>query len=111
VEIRFSSRGLERTFNDATRMVRAYGKQMATVIQNRMAVLQNVVHLGKVPTEKPIRCHQLKQDRAGQFAVDLVQPYRLIFRPDHNPVPTLKDGGIDLTAVTAIEIIDVTDYH
>jgi proteic killer suppression protein len=35
----------------------------------------------------------------------------LIFRPAHNPVPKKDDGGIDLAAVTAIEILDVRDYH
>ncbi len=59
----------------------------------------------------PVRRHQLTGGQKGQFAIDLVQPYRLIFKPDHEPVPRKDDGGIDLNQVTAIKIIDVKDYH
>ena len=50
-------------------------------------------------------------DRKDEFAVDLVHPYRLVFRPDHDPVPRKDDGGIELEAITAIEIVEVVDYH
>ena len=59
----------------------------------------------------PVRRHQLTGGQKRQFAIDLVQPYRLIFKPDHEPVPRKDDGGIDLNQVTAIKIIDVKDYH
>ena len=59
----------------------------------------------------PARCHELKQDRKGQLAVDLVHPKRLIFEPDHDPVPKKKDGGVDWKGVTRVLVIEVTDYH
>jgi toxin HigB-1 len=59
----------------------------------------------------PGRCHPLKADRRGQFAVCLWGSYRLIFVPDHDPIPTLADGGIDPQQVTQILIEEVTDYH
>ena len=58
-----------------------------------------------------MRLHQLRGNRAGQFAIDLTDPYRLILQPNHNPVPQKDGGGIDLTRVTAITIIEVVDYH
>jgi proteic killer suppression protein len=36
---------------------------------------------------------------------------RLVFEPDHDPIPTLEDGGIDQSAVTRIKILEVVDYH
>lgn len=36
---------------------------------------------------------------------------RLIFIPDHDPVPRKDDGGIDLAQVTKITILEITDYH
>jgi proteic killer suppression protein len=57
------------------------------------------------------RCHELKQDRKGQLAVDLVHPQRLVFLPDHDPVPAKDDGGLDWTKVTQILVIEITDYH
>jgi len=59
----------------------------------------------------PGRCHELKGSRAGQLALDLDHPYRLIFEPAHDPVPRKTDGGLDWTAVTAVLIIGVEDYH
>jgi len=67
--------------------------------------------LADISTLPPARCHQLTADRAGQFAVDAQHPFRLIFEPAHDSVLRKEDGGIDLTRVTAIRIVEVTDYH
>jgi proteic killer suppression protein len=44
------------------------------------------------------RCHQLKQDRKGQYAMDLVHPYRLIFE---------KEGD----QIQIANILEIVDYH
>ena len=36
---------------------------------------------------------------------------RLVFRADHDPVPTREDGGIDWNSVTAVQIVEIGDYH
>ena len=77
----------------------------------RLAVLEEVANLASVPTTPPDRSHPLRGDRAGQFAVDLVHPHRLVFEPNHAPLPRAEDGGIDAGQVTAIVIVEVTDYH
>jgi toxin HigB-1 len=59
----------------------------------------------------PGKCHALSGDRAGEFAVGLWGSYRLIFAPDHDPLPRLPDGGIDTAHVTSIVIREVVDYH
>lgn len=59
----------------------------------------------------PGKCHQLTGDRAGQFALSLWGSCRLVFVPDHDPVPRLADGGIDRSRVTRIAIKEVVDYH
>lgn len=64
-----------------------------------------------MPKFPPARCHQLDGNRKGQFSVDLEHPYRLIFAPNHNPIPELEDGGINLQAVTKIKIIEIVDTH
>jgi hypothetical protein len=47
----------------------------------------------------------------GQFAMYLWGPYRLVFEPDHEPIPRLADGGINLTEVTKVIIREVVNYH
>jgi hypothetical protein len=59
----------------------------------------------------PGNCHALHAERRGRFAIALWGPYRLVFAPDHDPVPRTDDGGIIRTAVTAVRIVEVIDYH
>ena len=59
----------------------------------------------------PGHCHALHKDRRDQFAVNLWSSYRLIFVPDHDPVPLKPDGGLDWAAVTTVLIIEVADTH
>ncbi len=111
MDITFRTRKLEKTFNSAAALQKAYGARMAKAIMNRLAVLKAARTLALVPTTPPDRRHQLRGDRDEQFAVDLVHPYRLIFEPNHDPLPRKDDGGLDVEQVTAITIIDVVDYH
>ena len=55
--------------------------------------------------------HPLKNDRHGQFAVNLAGGWRLVFSPRHVPVPTKEDFSIDWSQVTIITIEYIGDYH
>lgn len=111
VDITFRTRRLARVFNSDRSMRRQFGDRMARRIQMRLAVLRNARTLSLVPSTPPDRCHQLTGNRSGQFAVDLVHPRRLVFVPNHDPVPLRDDGGIDLEQITAVTILEVVDYH
>lgn len=76
-----------------------------------LEVLGEAKNLASISTEPPLRRHLLRGDRSGQFAVDLDQSRRLVFKPNHDPIILTEDGGIDVTQVTAIKIIEVIDYH
>lgn len=70
------------------------------------------VHATRVVTDLAVgRPHPLKHDRAGQFALDLAGGVRLVFAPDHDPVPQTRDGSIDWSQVTAVCIEFIGDYH
>ena len=111
MEISFKSRRLEKTFTRRGGLRKAYGDRMERVIRNRVNLLLGASNLSEVAAGPPVRRHQLTGTRKGQFAIDLVHPYRLILKPNHEPVPRKDDGGIDLYQVTAIKIIGVVDYH
>jgi toxin HigB-1 len=55
--------------------------------------------------------HPLKGDRLGQFALDLAGGCRLVFAPDHDPLPLHDDQSIDWSQVTIIYIEFIGDYH
>jgi len=109
--IGFKSRKLAKVFNSKKELFKKYGKRMGRLIKRRMAVLRAAPTLEDVSHKPPERRHELEGRRKGTFAVDLEHPYRLVFKPDHNPLPRKEDGGIDLRKVTAIMILDVENYH
>ena len=111
MDIAFRTRKIEKTFNSADALKRVYGARMAKVIMTRLAVLRAARNLALVPSSQPERAHRLRGDRDGQYAVDLVHPYRLVFEPGHAPLPRTEDGAVDAGQVTAIVIVEVTDYH
>jgi len=57
------------------------------------------------------RCHELKGERISQFALDLVPPHRLIFKPCGKEKDYLEGGSIVWKKVSEIEIIEIVDYH
>ena len=111
MDIAFRTRKLEKAFNAEDALRKTYGTRIARVIMLRMAVLRAARSLALVPITPPDRRHQLTGKRDGQFAVDHVHPYRLVFEANHEPFPRKDDGGIDTEQVTAITILDVVDYH
>lgn len=111
MDITFKTKKLQKTFNSEKELKRAYGNETAKKIKLRMAVLSAAPTLAQVPTTKPDRCHALQGKRKGQYAVDLKHPHRLVFCPDHNPLPKTEEGHLDLTQVTCITILSVEDYH
>ncbi len=111
MDINFARQKLEKTFNSQTALKKAFGDRMTETVAARMKVLSHARTLGMVPVTKPDRRHQLEGNRAGQYAVDLVHPKRLVFEPNHDPLPRKEAGGIDTDQVTAITVIEVIDYH
>ncbi len=111
VEIVFKTGKLRKIFNSERLLQAEYGAAMGRIIARRMSVLRAARTLQEVSIKPPERRHELKGQRKGQFAVDLKQPHRLVFRPNHDPLPRKPDSGLDLGAITAIMILKVEDYH
>lgn len=84
---------------------------MAKKLRQRLFELKAAESLKDISRLPPARCHQLSGNRHNQFSVDLEHPYRLLFIPANEPLPTLEDGGLDLKKITEIVIIEITDTH
>ena len=111
MKINFRSKTLQKLCSTSKGAVRALGPKRGNKLMQRMNELAAFNCLADVPKFPPARCHQLGDNRKGQFSVDLEHPYRLIFVPDHNPIPELEDGGINLQEITKIKIIEIVDTH
>ncbi|MEQ9368683.1 MAG: hypothetical protein RIG63_06560 [Coleofasciculus chthonoplastes F3-SA18-01] len=108
MEVDFKDKTLKALCEQEELAQRKLGKQMARKLKARLGELMAASSVTELCAGHP---HPLKGDRAGQYALDLVQPKRLVFEPDHNPVPRKEDGGIDCSRVTRVRIIWIGDYH
>ncbi len=109
IEITFRQRRLQRCSSSDREGQKAWGRNWP-LLRRRLAQLGAAGSLAEMQGV-PGHCHPLKADRAGQFAVYLWGPLRLIFEPDHDPPPVLADGELDLLGVTHICLLGIEDYH
>jgi proteic killer suppression protein len=110
MEISFATSKLAKLCNSEKKLKGVYGPRMASLIQQRLMDLDTAETLESM-RNVPGRCHQLTENLDGLFAVDLVHPDRLVFAPDHDPVPRLGGGGVDWSKITKIEVAGIGDYH
>lgn len=111
MDVAYKTKKMRKIFNSERLLVREYGAERTRKIKMRQDFLRAAANLDQVPARPPTRRHELKGDRKGQFAVDLTNNYRLVFEPNHDPMPRREDGGLDLEGITAITILSVEDYH
>lgn len=111
MDVSFRTKQMQKACNSAGAMNAKWGDKMAKKLRQRLNELQAAVTLEDVSRLPPARCHALTGNLAGHLSVDLVHPYRLLFVPDHEPVPLRPSGGLDWARVTAVVIVSVTDTH
>jgi len=110
VKITFANYKLERSANNDRVLKREFGKIRAEKIQIRLAQLRFATSLEDV-RHMPGNYHELLHNRKGQWACDLDQPYRLIFKPHNLPIPTYQNGNYCWSEIFGIEIIEIVNYH
>ncbi len=113
MDISFKNKKLAKSFNEGAQLEKLHGAKRARKIRVRMAELRAAASLNDFwpPYSGAARCHELKGNLKGTLSVDLDQPYRLIFVPNHDPIPEHDSGGLDWAQVTAIKILKIEDTH
>jgi len=110
MEIYFLNSKLAKILNNRNKIIKKYGSNMAKKIMQRLDDMKAAENLEELMT-LPGRHHPLKEDRKGQFACDLVHPYRLIYKPGNAPLPKDDKGNLIYSEITLIDIIEIEDYH
>lgn len=110
MEISFETSKLQKLCNSDGKLKGEFGPVMAKRVRQRLIDLEASETLAEMRA-LPGRCHELAGDRHGELAMDLVHPMRLIFTPDHDPIPLSSGGGMDWSQVTRIRILEIADYH
>lgn len=110
MEISFKSRKLEKQLSDPKEMAKSFG-QLARKVNQRLMELKDADNLAVMGTIAAARCHELTGDRKGELTVDISPNFRVIFEPNHDPIPKKTDGGLNWEEVTKIRINEIVDPH
>ncbi len=108
MDIDFASAKLRALCEEHARMVAAFGPPCAKKLQNRLADLEAAAFVTDLVAGRP---HPLKYGSVGQFSVDLHGGVRLVFEPNHDPVPRNADKSIAWNQVSKVRIVFIGDYH
>ena len=98
MDITYKNRKIEKVCTDAKTAERTYGREMADKIHQRIDEIDAADTVEMMIKFHIGRCHSLTQNRTGQYAVDLVHPYRLVFE---------KNGD----KIQIANILEIVDYH
>ena len=98
MEITYKTKKLERVCTDYSFAKRTYGEINADLIYQRIYEISFADTVEQMIQWHLGRCHPLKGNRKGQYAVDLSHPYRLIFEIIGNEIQIVR-------------ILEITDYH
>lgn len=98
MEVKYKTKKLMKICEDAHIATKAYGDKMAIKIQLRIDQIKASNDVIELVTFFIGRCHKLEGDRKGQYAMDLVHPYRLIF-------------CVDESSISIAKIEEIVDYH
>lgn len=110
MDITFKNNKLRKTVNDPRKCYKEYGQVGGKKLLQRLTDLRDAETLEDVRC-LPGRYHELTNNRKGQWSCDLEHPYRLIFTPHENPIPTDQDGKYIWIKILGVEIIEIVDYH
>ncbi len=98
LDITYKNKKIKKVCTDANAAEKMYGRKMAEKIQQRIDQITAADSVEMLIEFHIGRCHPLKQNRKGQYAVDLVHPYRLVFE---------KKGDEIQIAI----VLEIVDYH
>jgi plasmid maintenance system killer protein len=79
--IEFRNNKIKTIYLNADKARKKYGIEIATKIILRINQLQAFDNLCQVPYKPPFRRHKLKGEYDGCFPVDILNGFRLIFKP------------------------------
>ena len=98
MEIRYKTHKIEKVCTIACEAEKRYGMKMALKIHQRIDEIDAPDTVEEMVQFHIGRCHPLKGDRKGQYAMDLVHPYRLVFEKIGNEIQI-------------VNVMEIVDYH
>lgn len=79
MQVNFRTRKLCKQYESGKEAVKAYGPEVGRKYVQRINIIRQTRTLAELQALPGLRCHPLKGDRQGQWAVNLTGFVRLIF--------------------------------
>ena len=105
LKITISDRTLNKVIINSSKLRREYGTENAKKIIQRYNELENIPNLEMMVRFRIGRCHLLKGNLKGKYALDLVHPFRMIIEP------IFDNENRELKNVVSVSIVKMEDYH
>lgn len=99
MKIIYKNKSINKICTDVSYATRVYGREMMIKIHLRIEQIFASLYVEELVQNNVGRCHLLKGDRRGEYAMDLVHPYRLVFRVN-------KLGDLQVARIE-----EIVDYH
>ncbi len=110
MNLEYNNKKLKKSLTTDKGLQKTYG-QLSKKIKQRITELESADNLAVINSIPVLRLHEYKGKDAGTWSIDIKDNWRLLFELRHDPIPRLKDGGINLSEITIIGITDVKDPH
>ncbi|MBP1617560.1 MAG: putative killer suppression protein HigA [Bacteroidetes bacterium] len=110
MEINYKTNKLKKTVASPRDIMANYGTR-AKLVKQRLSEFEAATSLFDISLLPKANLHKLHGDKKGCLAVDISANYRIVFEPDHIPIPLVEDGGFNLKAIIKIRILSFEDYH
>jgi len=111
MDVNFMTKKLEKIIINKQKAIKTWGPQAGLKVMQRLKELEAAPNLYFIKKMKSLNFHLLKGNRRGTYAINVSGGLRIVLKPDHDPIPTLQDGSINLSKVTRVTILEVIDYH
>ncbi|MCD8224302.1 MAG: type II toxin-antitoxin system RelE/ParE family toxin [Clostridiales bacterium] len=98
MNITYKTKKVEKICTSVKAAEKIYGIRMTEKLHQRLDELSAADTVEMMIQFHIGRCHPLTQNRKGQYALDLIHPYRLVFE---------KDGE----KIQIARIVEIVDYH
>lgn len=98
MEITYKNNMVKKVCTQYSEAVKTHGDRVAIKLHTRLREIQSADTVEEMILYRIGRCHRLEGPLKGQYAMDLGQPYRLVFKK------TDKDGR-------CVRILSIEDYH
>lgn len=110
MELSYKTNKLQRSLTTDKGLAKTYGV-LAKKLKLRINQLESAETLEVISRLPVLRLHRLLGKERRLWSIDVQENWRILFELDHDPLPYMEDGGVDIGSVTKIRIAAVEDLH